>query len=544
MKTALLLLFLIPIVFAAGEEISMISAAEPAMSVSPDYYNNYECNLSDAELNNIKEFAITNFNLTDASMVNISHSSCYNYGEYYSIYVNMIAKSSESEISIKSISFSLSYSNEIDYDLLMQGKADYFDYNLRNNYYDYYINGTDEEYYVMISYSYDENYTLEEFKEGLAEYYESVSSEKYFQSDYDYPIMVFKSKTSELINMLPSFPAYISYYGDELTFTFQGYGEGDYDLARIALSNDCTIQISDYYYPEFSDECYGAYVDTERVYFSAYDYGEDYSISLSLYGVKGYKAELTASYYGEVSIAAVQDFIDSALSQYFPKYSFVPEFSDNYDSIIIRDFDFDESRFSTLNKTKDRQNTNYYNDKIYVSVIEPHISLYSSSERISSLDSKIMPPFYGQSTVITKDRVYSSIQIKENNAELAKTGLNEMLDGIVTVNDWSLNMSLRQYYYYYRGVYDLEASSIGKEETIGAGQDSSSPNFPTSSGIAGTEQSGSASGAAGQLSPSSPNLAGLSESREVIFDESKFASLDKEDSILDLILNFFASFFI
>jgi hypothetical protein len=36
--------------------------------------------------------------------------------------------------------------------ILMEGKADYFDYSLKNKYYSYKINSTDEEYYVGISY--------------------------------------------------------------------------------------------------------------------------------------------------------------------------------------------------------------------------------------------------------------------------------------------------------------------------------------------------------------------------------------------------------
>ncbi|MFA5333213.1 MAG: hypothetical protein WC376_01825 [Candidatus Nanoarchaeia archaeon] len=514
-KILFLILLLIPAVFSA-EDFTVSVSSEPK-GISDYSYNSYECNLTEDELFNIKEFAVNNFNLTDNSFVNISYNSCYNYGDYYSIYVNMVAKKNDSDINTKTISFSLSYSNEIDYDVLMNKKADYFDYSLKNKYYTYYVNNTDEEYYVMLSYSYNENYTLDEFSSDLLSYYESVNGEKYFQSDYDYPIIVFKSKNSELLNIIPDFPVYISYYGQDLTFTFQGYSTGNYDLDQISLTSMCNIQKSNYYYPEFSDECYGNYIDKERLYFSANDYNENYSIYFSIYGIKGYKAELSASYWGDVTQEKVQEFINNALSKYFPEYSFSANFVDNQDSTIIRDFDFTESRFSDLNKSEDRENTNYYDSNVYVSVIEPHISLYSSSARIYSLDSKIMPPFYSQNTVITKDHIYSSIQLKENDAELAKTGLNEMLTGVVAANDWVLNMSLRQYYYYYRGVNSLDAS--------------------------GAQEIGSSSGME-SLSPNSPVIAGVSETKTVSFDESKFDELQESDSIFDAIINFFKSFFV
>jgi hypothetical protein len=511
-------LLLIPSVFAAAEDLAIAPAIDSSQGISiSEYRNDYQCNLSDSELDNIRNFTIANFNITNSSLVNISSSYCYNYSSYYSIYVNMITKQSVSDIELKTISFSLSYSNEIDYDVLMNNKADYFDYSLKNEYYTYYVNKTDKEYYVMLSYNYNENYTVEEFNADLLNYYNLISAEKYFQDDYDYPIIVFKSKSSELLNIIPNFPAYISYYGEELTFTFQGYSEGDYDLAQIALSGNCTIQDSNSYYPEFSDECYGNYIDKERIYFSASDYNENYSIYLSLYGIKGYKAELSASYWGDISAQKAQEFIDSALIQYFPDYSFAADFSDKYDSLIIRDFDFDESKFAGLNKSKDRENTNYYNSNVYISVIEPHISLYSSSARIYSLDSKIMPPFYSQSTVITKDKVYSSIQIKENDEGLAVIGLNEMLKGIVTANDWALNMSLRQYYYYYRG-------------------------FDTS--VSNAQEMGGSLGSADSVSSTSPLIAGVSETQFNNFDDSKFADLEKQDSLWDSIINFFKSFFI
>lgn len=516
-KLLFLLILLIPTVFSAEElKISPTSSvSEPSIGISVDRSNSYDCNISESELNNIKNFIVTNYDLSDNSLVNISYNSCYNYGDYYSIYVNMIAKKNESDINIKTISFSVSYSKDIDYDILMQNKADNFDYSLKNKYYEYYINGTDEEYYVMMSYNYDENYTIEEFKIDLLNYYETITTEKYYQIDYDYPIIVFKTKNSELLNIIPEFKTYISHYGKDLTFTFKGYSEGDYDLAQILLTDNCNIQKSNSFYPEFSDECYGNYVDKERIYFSTSDYNENYSMYFSIYGVKGYKAEFSASYWGDAAEQQVKEFINKALSTYFPEYSFNPEFIDNSDSTIIRDFDFTESRFNNLNKSKENENTNYYNENTYVSVIEPHISLYSSSSRIYSLDSKIMPPFYRQSIVITKDNVYSSIQLKENNKSLAVTGLNEMLRGIVNTNEWELNMSLRQYYYYYRGL-DL-AQSSSKEISLGAGMDSASAN--------------------------SPLIAGVSETQNTNFDESKFTDLETKETILESIINFFMSFF-
>ncbi|MDD5499399.1 MAG: hypothetical protein PHT91_00805 [Candidatus Nanoarchaeia archaeon] len=481
-------------------------------SASPSRVNYNDCNLSENELESIKGFALQYFNISSEEGANVSYNYCYSYDDYYSAYAVLSVKDNFDDIKLKSLSISLSYSTEIDYDFLMNGKADFFDYYLKNKYYSYYINQTDEEYYVIFSYNYDENYTLEMFKSDLINYFDNLSAEKYFQSDYEYPIIVFKTKTSELLNIIPDFSAHISYYGDELTFTFSGFNEGSYDLAQTALTNNCNIQ-NQYFYPEFNDECYGSYVDKERIYFSSSEYDDNYYIYFNVYGIKGYKAEFSVGYNGEITLAKVQEFIDNSLEQYFPEYLLEFELSDNYDSTIVRDFDFNESRFQSLNKSKDRQNTNYYNSNTYVSIIEPHITIYSSSARIYSLDSKIMPPFFSQNTIITKDNVYSSIQIKENNAELAKTGLNEMLNGIVELSEWELNMSLRQYYYYYSGI------------DYAARQDMDS-------------------GSGMEIDSFSPNIAGVSETKTAAFDESKFDELEAEETIFEIVLNFLKTLFI
>jgi hypothetical protein len=512
-KLLFLLILLIPIVFSAQEVVSS-SIAEPAL-ISIDYRSNYECNLSESELLNIKNFVINNFNLTDNYLVNITNSNCYLYNDYYSVYVNILAKKEISDIEFKRISFSVSSSKDINYDILMNNKADNFDYNLKNKYYSYYINNTDEEYYITFSYNYNKNYSIETFKEDLLNYFENIESEKYYQSDYDYPIIVFKSKTSELLNILPNFTTHISYYGDEVNFNFQGYSQGDYNLDLIALNPNCTITFT-LSYPEFNDECYGNYVNKERIYFSINDYNKNYSIYLSLYGVKGYKAEISLSYYGDVTNEKVQEFINNALLNYFPEYSFVPNFVDYYDSKIFTDFNFEDSRFNNLNKSKDRQNTNYYDSNTYVSITEPHISIYSSSKNIYSIDAKILPPFNGQNIIITKDRVYSKIQLKQNNKNIAITGLNEMLTPLIKTVNWELNMSLRQYYYYYKGV-DV--------------------SFSTSKGI--MEDSLSME----SVNSNSPLIAGVSETQNIVFDESKFVELEKQDTIIESIINFFTSFF-
>jgi hypothetical protein len=508
MKKALLLAFiLLPSVFALTE-IVVSSAGVPSMAEPDGKIVENECNLTAEEMDAIKSFAASSFGIS-ASLINVSNSHCYNYSGQKSIYANLITKVSESDILIKSISFSMSSYETIDYDFLMEGKSDYFDYTLKNKYYSYKINSTDEEYYIGISYYYDENYSSNDFREDLLGYYESIAGEKYYFDDYGYPAIVFKAKTSELLSIIPGFKSQISYYGSELSFTFTGNSQGNYDLATIAKTNNCNIiSGSRYYdYDSFSDECYGSYIDKERIYFSVSDYSENYSMYLSLYGIKGYKAEISAGYYGEVSEQEVIEFINDNLGRYFPGIEYSPVFEKNYESYyyssIVKDFVYDNSIFLGLNVSIDRQNTNYYSDDVYVSVIEPHISLYSSSERILSLDSKILPPFYGRSTIITKDNVYSLITIKENDENLAKTGLNEMLSGVVQTNDWNLNMSLRQYSYY-RGI-EYASDSV----KAGLGEQSSANTF----------------------------MANLVSS----FDESNFEGLESNDSVWESIVGFFSS---
>ncbi len=508
MKKDLLLAFiLLPSVFALNEVV-VSSAGIPSVVDYDSKSVAQGCNLTTQEIDAIKGFASSSFGIS-SSLINISNSYCYNYSGQKSIYANLITKSSESDIIIKSISFSISSYEEIDYDLLMEGKADYFDYSLKNKYYSYKINSTDEEYYVGISYYYDENYSVDDFREELLGYYEDISGEKYYSEDYNSPSIVFKAKTSELLNIIPNFKSQISYYGSELSFTFIGSSEGNYDLANIAKTPNCDIvKGSRSYYDSFSDECYGSYIDKERIYFSASDYSENYSMYLSLYGVNGYKAEISAGYYGEVSEQEVMEFINDNLGKYFPGVEYSPVFEKSHESYyysaIVKNFIYDNSRFSGLNVSIDRQNTNYYSDNVYISVIEPHISLYSDSNRILSLDSKILPPFYGQNTIITKDHIYSSITIKENDENLAKIGLNEMLSGVVSANEWNLNMSLRQYYYY-RGI-EYAADSVK---------------------LSGGEQSANAF------------MSELISS----FDESNFESLDSYDSVWESIIGFFSALF-
>jgi hypothetical protein len=81
-----------------------------------------------------------------------------------------------------------------------------------------------------------------------------------------------------------------------------------------------------------------------------------------------------------------------------------------------------------------------------------------------------------------------------------------MLSGVVSANDWNLNMSLRQYYYY-RGIeYAADSVKVGL-----SGEQSAANDF----------------------------MASLVSS----FDESNFEGLESSDSAWESIIGFFSSLF-
>ena len=79
MKKIFFIFLFIPAVFSLQE---ITSYSELASDLMRDYYD-YECNLSENELNNIKDFIINNFNIINHSFLNISSSYCYDYGNHY-----------------------------------------------------------------------------------------------------------------------------------------------------------------------------------------------------------------------------------------------------------------------------------------------------------------------------------------------------------------------------------------------------------------------------------------------------------------------------
>jgi hypothetical protein len=115
MKKDLLLAFiLLPSVFALNEVV-VSSAGIPSVVDYDSKSVAQECNLTTQEIDAIKGFASSSFGIS-SSLINISNYYCYNYSGQKSIYANLITKSSESDIIIKSISFSISSYEEIDYD--------------------------------------------------------------------------------------------------------------------------------------------------------------------------------------------------------------------------------------------------------------------------------------------------------------------------------------------------------------------------------------------------------------------------------------------
>jgi len=451
--------------------VAMAQEVETVMLPRDDSQN---CNVSASFIESAKATINEWMNLSPYSFSNLTSSYCYTN----SVNLRFIFKKSESSIIGKSVSASFYSSDVFDYDLIFTSKEnEVIGYSLKQKYVDYLINGTDEEYYARLS-------PTDNKCDELRTYYGTLSGEKYFNDEGSYCSIVTKTKTSELKNLVDDSVNYINYFGDTVRYTFSGWSEGSYDLAALAASLDCDLSKSNYYYPEFESDCYGIYKDKSRVYFSA----SSNNSYLNFYGIIGGKARITANAYGEgIDETEAQAWVDSILSKYFSGQSL--ELKSNKGSYptltatkVVSSFTFSTNSLSDLKVTKDQMNTYYSNDNIYVTISEPFIQVYvpedSTTETLS-----IMPYYWGRNFVITGNKIYSSINLEENNEALAVEKINEFINPYITTTDWELNMTVTGQWYMpypigYRGVVLEDGlAEAGVSQATGV-QDSFSQEFP------------------------------------------------------------------
>jgi hypothetical protein len=291
----------------------------------------------------------------------------------------------------------------------------------------------------------------------------------------------------------------VYYFSDVVKFHFVGYSEGDYNLASIAASLRCDLSNQDYYYPDYTSDCYGIYKDKTRLYFSSYESLTDTSsVSVSVYGIAGGRGRVSVYAYGsedETILALINDFVSKTTLDYFGTAYSVPVDYNGYSyegSLRIDNLAINEEKLSTLNLSEYTMNKYYSSDNVYVTITEPYIQVYvpedtlvsssstgSAEIAISSTSSDVMirPYYWGRYFIITADKVYSEMTLAENNMSLAETKLKEFVDGYVSSNGWTLEMDVTGNYYYpilYNDV--VRSAGVGAMESSGQATNGGAPS--------------------------------------------------------------------
>lgn len=445
------------------------------------------CNVSESFINSISPLILSELNLSDYEYSNITYSGCYYYDTYKSLNFEVIAKKTSEEIIEKTISVSIYSGEEYDFNkIFTETEKDVLDYYLKNNYAVYLINNTDNEYYVKIL----GNYSSKNPCAGLKEYFDSLQGEKYFEEGYDYCIITLKTKTSELKDLVLDKTGYIYYLGEDITFYFQGYSEGNFDVWLLSRTLDCDITKADYYYPEEESNCYGIYKEKTRVYFSkSIEYEEGFYVHLSVYGIQNGKGKISSGIYGKnINLETASKFISDSVKTYFG-IDYIPELkkqseSEDWTSYTaeksIDSLYLDSLTLEGMKKSEYLMDTQYSDTNTYITISEPYIRMYTTAEETSADLLRIMPLYYrGKDITITKNRIYSSAEITENNSEKAEAVIRLITDNYVETDIWTLKMSVNGggYYPLYSAMEKaLDIMSVG-EDSSGI-SDSFNSNYP------------------------------------------------------------------
>lgn len=424
---------------AAVTEVIGVSSGSIGTDIA---YRGDSCTLSPESINAVKDFIVEELNTGNLSYSNVTGSYCYNYDDYNSISVTVLFKEDESSITGKSVTANFYSQTTYDYNQVFTSEElDRLGYNLKDKYMKYLVNGTSEEFYVIL-YSYNDC-------TSLTEYYNSVSDEKYFNEDSC--SMVFKTRTSE-IKSISSAPAdYISYLGDSINFVFSGYSEGEWDLGTVSESIDCEVNTR-YSIAESDSDCYAYYNDDNRLYFSSSkNLGKEAYAYFSVYGIIGGKVEFSVSVNdNSISESSVQSWVNELMNDYFPDYELNVDLEGEdyykYLSKTESDFVFDTSVLSGFEMEENEMNTVYSKGDTYATITKPYIQVYFYDYPVFS--SASVMPYWGNYFVITSNKVFARIVLDENNEELASQSLTELVSDYVSVNDWVLELNVGGGWYY------------------------------------------------------------------------------------------------
>lgn len=431
------------------------------------------CNVSPAFINSIKESLLTELNL-DYSFVNITSQSCYQHNGNPSIYLNLMLKNNESSIEAKSVSASFYVNDDFDYSVVFSVQEDNtLGYSLKRKHISYLINGTNDEYYVSLSPA----GTCNDFKT----YFDSLSGEKYFNEQYDSCQIVLKTSDAELKDWVNNNVNYAYYFSDKIRYSFSGYSEGDYNLESIANSINCDLSSNDYYYPEFKTDCYGIYQDKGRIYVSkSYELNNNAWINIYIHAIKNGKAKISAYAYSydeeELDLSSVQSIVNNLINEFIPGQTLT---LDNNDysisgSKIINSFEFNDESLNGLKSRREFMNMIYYDNYTHVTISEPYIQVYVPENETSSQEILPRPYYWGRNFIITSNRVYSSVNLDENNEVTAVEVIKGYVNNYVETNDWLLNMSVTGPNVYYPVLYESSRSYTNGGLAI---QDSLTANY-------------------------------------------------------------------
>lgn len=482
------LFLLIGSCFAQVAESSVSSPARADFEES-------QCNISSGFIESLINSAKSELNLSSYAFQNVTNTYCYSYdGLSKSISITAMFKDTESSIFGKSVQFSVySYDTEDFGAVFSPRELEVFDYTLRYKFLDYLINGTDDLYYISIqpAYTWVTNKSQEESCADLRSYYDSLSGEKYLNSESGSCSVILKTTTSGIRDLVDDKIGYIYYFGDNIKFSFSGFSSGTFDLQSLATSVNCELSTADYYYPSADFGCYGIFKNEERVYFSASKQLDNSTYAYAdIYGYVGGKGKISVNAYGENADALsseVSTFVHDISVKYFgEEYNITltsqtedygtPEYSYLSGSAIIESFNFNEESVFGMNVSEYQMNTYYTDGTIYITLSEPYLQLFipeseqEIADRNNAVEKLIPYPYWGRNIVITSSKVFSSATIDENNFDTAVQTIKSYVGDYIATGNWELNMTVTGGHYYPLYGYAEGARSLDMDESVAVSQ--------------------------------------------------------------------------
>ncbi len=407
--------------------------------------DNNECSVSDYFKESIISSVRVGLNLENYSYSNISSIYCFENEGYASVNLNIDFKKSESDFKGKTVSVSVYKSDFYDFRSVFSELEDkVLDYTLKEKYLNFLDSGKDEEFYIGINSRYDGNKV--KLCSELGDYFNVLEGEKYFNDDNWYCSIVVKASLSKIRELVSESVGSIYFIGDNVNFYFSGFSEGNFNLEKLSKSLKCDLSDEDYYYSEFENKCYGIYKDESRIYVSAgREFNEAYA-SISIYGINSGKGRMSVSAYGDNVLESkdkILEFVKEVSVRFlgveYPVDLRELEWGGLEGDVKIDSLSINEAGLNGLSMRKDLMNIYFEGEGVYITLSEPYIQVYLPE----TAGSGIRPYYWGGNFVITADKVYSSVNLNENNVSLAVERIKEMVNPFIETGDWNLSINVR-----------------------------------------------------------------------------------------------------